>query len=159
MTAGEKITLAGWDAIEAKMTDDSIVLHNYNTPIDPADDDITEERAREIADEDPTLIWCDIDCSDPDMESLENVLREILNPTCLHMDPAVMYDLRTGEFSIRSQLVNGWNVGPYIVCTTDPAEWAGSVFGDNNGHIDPETALDGVDDDWLYEYAIPRKDC
>ena len=49
MTAGEKITLTGWDAIEAKYQDDSVVLCNYTTPIYHAAEDITAGLAREIA--------------------------------------------------------------------------------------------------------------
>ena len=152
MTAGEKITLTGWDAIEAKMTDESIVLNHYNTPIDPAAEDITEELAREIADEDPTLIWCEIEVARPDRESLIEVLHEIYDGH-RHADPVVTFDRLTGRWSIMSGLTGYWRAPWVIEVADNPPEWAGNLFGDNDGDIHPNTALDGCTDEWLMEYA------
>lgn len=92
MTAN-KITLTGWDAINAKYQDESVVLCSYNTPIDPSAEDITADMAHEIAAEDPTLIWCEIEVADPDrlkspsrkrarallaLETIEECLNEII---------------------------------------------------------------------------------
>lgn len=148
-----KITIWGWDAIEAKYQDESVVLCKYNTPLDPAADDITAERAREIAAEDPTLIWCDIDTAEPDRESLKGVLREISEGHCL-ANPIVAFDRSTGRWEIQSGLTDHW-MAPWVILVADnPQEWAGNLFGDQDGDIHPSAALDGVDDEWLLEYAV-----
>lgn len=49
--------LTGWQAIAAKEQDPTVVLCKYNDPIEPARDNITLADAREIAKEDPSLIW------------------------------------------------------------------------------------------------------
>lgn len=150
-----KITLTGWDAIEAKFQDESIVLHNYNTPIGPAADDITEEWAREIAAEDPNLIWCEIEVADMDRDSLKEVLREISDATFIRVvDPVVTFDPTTGRWAIRSGLTSYWRA-PWVVEVADnPPEWAGNIFGYQRGDIDPETVLDDCTDEWLMEYAV-----
>lgn len=149
-----KITLTGWDAIEAKEMDGSLILHNYNTPIDPAADDITEERAREIAAEDPTLIWCEIEVADPDRESLREVLQKISDATFICVaDPVITFDRRSGRWSIMSGLMDYWRAPWVIEVADNPPEWAGNLFGDQYGDIYPEAALDGCTDEWLMEYA------
>lgn len=148
-----KITLTGWDAIEAKMTDESVVLCNYNTPIGPAAEDITEELAREIAAEDQTLIWCEIEVADPDRESLKEVLQEISDRSFWHANPIVTFDRRSVRWSIMSGLTGYWRA-PWVVEVADnPQEWACNLFADQHGDIHPETALDGCTDEWLMEYA------
>ncbi len=153
MTASE-ITLTGWDAIEAKYQDESVVLCNYNTPIDPAAEDITEERAREIAAEDQTLIWCEIEAAEPDRESLSGVLREISEGHHRLANPIVAFDRSTGRWALQSGLTDHW-MAPWVVLVADnPPEWAGNLFGDSDGDIHPSAALDGCTDEWLMEYAV-----
>ena len=143
-----KITLTGWDAIEAKQHDDSIVLHNYNTPIDPAADDITEERAREIAAEDPTLIWCEIEVASPDRESLTEVLQEISDGSFRNANPIVTFDRLTGRWSIMSGLTDYWRAPWVIEVADNPPEWAGNLFADQHGDIQYGTAIDECTDEW-----------
>ena len=154
MTAGEKITLTGWDAIEAKDMYESIVLNNYNTPTDPSADDITEERAREIAAEDPTLIWCEIEVADPDRESLKEVLQGISDGSLRHVNPVVTFDPMTGRWAVRSGIADYLRY-PWLVDVADkPPEWAGNLFADQHGDIQYGTAIDECTDEWLMEYAI-----
>ncbi|MCK9324571.1 MAG: hypothetical protein M0P69_03655 [Bacteroidales bacterium] len=49
--------LTGHAAIEAVENDDNLQLNHYTTPIDEAAEDITVEKAEEIAAEDPNLIF------------------------------------------------------------------------------------------------------
>lgn len=150
-----KITLTGWAAIAAKMTDESVVLCNYTAQIDPSSEDITEELAREIAHEDPTLIWCEIEVAAPDRDSLIEVLQKISDATFICVaNPIVTFDPMTGRWAIRSGLTGYWRA-PWVVEVADnPPEWAGSLFADQHGDIHPETALDECTDEWLMEYAV-----
>lgn len=149
------ITLTGWAAIAAKYQDETIVLNNYNTPIDPAADDITEERARELAHEDHTLIWCEIKVARPDRKSLKEVLQKISDASFICVaDPVVTFDPMTGRWAIRSGLTYYWRAPWVIEVAYNPPEWAGNLFADQHGDINPETALDGCTDEWLMEYAV-----
>lgn len=149
------ITLTGWAAIAAKTTDESIILNNYNTPTDPSADDITEERACEIAYEDPTLIWCEIEVAGPDRESLKEVLQEISDASFICVaDPAVTFDPMTGRWAIRSGMTSYWRAPWVIEVADNPPEWAGNLFADQHGDIYPEAALDECTDEWLMEYAV-----
>jgi hypothetical protein len=49
--------------IEAKEQNDAIVLRKYNDPIEDARENITVEEARQIAREDPSLIYAEIDAA------------------------------------------------------------------------------------------------
>lgn len=50
--------LQGWAAIEyAERHPERVILCHYNTPLEPAEDDITPEKARELAREDHRLIY------------------------------------------------------------------------------------------------------
>ncbi|MCI0562251.1 MAG: hypothetical protein MN733_27510 [Nitrososphaera sp.] len=49
--------LTGWNAIRNKERDDSVVLCKYSDPVKPSKENITVKEAREIAKEDPTLIY------------------------------------------------------------------------------------------------------
>lgn len=51
----------GWTAIEMKETNNSIVLNKYADPTEGELLDITADNAIEIAEEDPSLIWADVD--------------------------------------------------------------------------------------------------
>lgn len=146
MISTKKITLTGWDAIEAKSQDESIVLHNYNTPTDPSADDITEERARELAHEDPTLIWCDIEVAQPDRESLIKILQKISYPV-------VAFDQLTGRWSIMSGLTDHWRAPWVIEVSDNPSKWASNLFADQDAYNHPTIELDGCTDEWLMEYA------
>lgn len=148
------ITLTGWDAIDAKYQDESVVLHNYTTAIEPAADDITKELAREIAHhEDPTLIWCEIEVAKPDRESLKEVLQSISDGSFWHASPIVTFDRLTGRWSIMSDLTEYWRAPWVIEVADNPREWAGNLFADQHGDIQYGTALDGCTDEWLMEYA------
>lgn len=153
MTAN-KITLTGWDAIEAKYQDESIVLNNYNTPIEPSAKDITADLACEIAHEDPTLIWCEIKVADPDRESLKEVLQEISDGSLRHVNPVVTFDPRTGRWAVRSGIADYLRY-PWLVDVADnPHEWAGNLFADQHGDIQYGAAIDECTDEWLMEYAV-----
>lgn len=51
--------LTGYEAIEAKEQNDAIVLCKYNDPTEAARENLTVEEAREIAKEDPSLIYAE----------------------------------------------------------------------------------------------------
>lgn len=151
------ITITGWDAIDAKYQDESVVLHNYTTAIEPAADDITKERARELAEEDPTLIWCEIEVAKPDRESLKEVLQSISDMSaafvCI-LDPIVTFNPLTGQWAIMSDLTEYWRAPWVIEVADNPREWAGNLFADQHGDIQYGTAIDECTDEWLMEYAI-----
>ena len=48
------------DAIEMKQKDPSVILNKYNDPIEEAEEDISLEKAEEVAREDANLIWTTI---------------------------------------------------------------------------------------------------
>jgi hypothetical protein len=50
-------TLIGYEAIEAKKNNDSVVLNKHADPIEDARYDISVADAEEIASEDPSLIY------------------------------------------------------------------------------------------------------
>ena len=52
-----KTSLTGYEAIEAKEQNDSIVLCKYNDPTEDARENLTADEARQIAKEDPSLIY------------------------------------------------------------------------------------------------------
>lgn len=52
--------LTGHDAIEAKRENSEVVLNTYDSPIDSAQEDITIEQAEEIAREDDSLVWAEV---------------------------------------------------------------------------------------------------
>ena len=51
--------LTGREAIEAKETNNDVVLNKYTDPIEEARQDIPLSEARTIAREDESLIWCE----------------------------------------------------------------------------------------------------
>ena len=53
----KEIIATGHEAIELKESDDSVKLNKYNDPIEEAREDISADEAREIAKEDPSLIY------------------------------------------------------------------------------------------------------
>jgi hypothetical protein len=53
--------LTGYEAIEAKAANESVVLCKYNDPTEDARENLTVEEAREVAKEDPSLIYADVD--------------------------------------------------------------------------------------------------
>jgi hypothetical protein len=53
--------LTGYEAIAAKEINDAVVLCKYNDPTEDARENLTVEAAREIAKEDPSLIYADVD--------------------------------------------------------------------------------------------------
>lgn len=53
--------LFGHEAIEAKMNDNCVVLNKFADPIEGEILDLTVEEALDIADEDPSLIYCTAD--------------------------------------------------------------------------------------------------
>jgi hypothetical protein len=52
--------LRGHAAIDAKELDPLVILNKYNDPVGAARENISLEEAREIAKEDPSLIWAEI---------------------------------------------------------------------------------------------------
>lgn len=50
-------TLKGWAAIEAKEQNESVVLCKYADPTEDARENITVDEARQVAKEDPSLIY------------------------------------------------------------------------------------------------------
>jgi hypothetical protein len=54
------LVITGYEAIGMKQNDDAVVLIKYADPTDGVRVNITVEEALDIADEDPSLIWCEI---------------------------------------------------------------------------------------------------
>ena len=53
----------GWEAIKAKEQDAAVVLCKHNDPTEAARENLTAAEAREIAKEDPSLIYSE--CANP----------------------------------------------------------------------------------------------
>jgi len=52
--------VTGYVAIGMKEDDDRIILNKYADPTDVERTDITIGEALDIADEDPSLVWCEL---------------------------------------------------------------------------------------------------
>jgi hypothetical protein len=52
-----QVKLTGWEAIEAKEADESVVLCKYSDPAEDARENLSAEEAREIAKQDQSLIY------------------------------------------------------------------------------------------------------
>jgi hypothetical protein len=55
-----KNVITGYEAISAKQNDGAVVLNKYADPTEGELSNITVDEALDIADEDPSLIWCEI---------------------------------------------------------------------------------------------------
>ena len=114
--------LHGREAIEyAEAT--GAVLHHYTTPIEDATDGISQEKAREIAREDPSLVWCEA------AERDSNELRMYVPPQNQGqmIEVSYGYDWDAGilyrRTMDRSSRAEEWSCVDIATVPTD--EWAG----------------------------------
>lgn len=87
-------------------------------------------------------------------DSLVDVLWKFVEDSHNCASPVVTFNLVTGVFEIHSYAADYWRNDYTHIVTIDPTEWVGNVFGDEDGRVDPDTALDGCSNEWILQYVI-----
>lgn len=98
--------LTGYEAIEAAEKNPDVMLNKYNDPIDGDRYDLSLEEAREVATEDPSLIWAEVEGKAGVLEGVDTVvLDDVAYKVCPGYGPEKNLTLLQGVEDHLNQMV------------------------------------------------------